>query len=192
MALDSIKPITGRGSPASVARRHGGPPPRYPQRCSANCFRSEHFSRSRARQCFKLVRQIGTSRSGAPAHGAVLFQLRADHERPDPPGSGAAARVPPGAPVPRDGRTTGACPGYVIDHVVPLKRGRADAPSNMQWQTTGEAKAKDRWSRSVEAHPGVYEESPGADSPAYSNSSDQCGSKSHIRHSRRHLLHRYQ
>jgi hypothetical protein len=32
----------------------------------------------------------------------------------------------------------------VIDHVVPLKRGGPDAPSNMQWQTKAEAKAKDR------------------------------------------------
>ena len=40
--------------------------------------------------------------------------------------------------------TTGACSGYVIDHVNPLKRGGADDPSNMQWQTRGEARAKDR------------------------------------------------
>jgi hypothetical protein len=30
----------------------------------------------------------------------------------------------------------------VIDHVVPLKRGGADAPTNMQWQTKADAKAK--------------------------------------------------
>ncbi len=35
-------------------------------------------------------------------------------------------------------------PGYVIDHVVPLCRGGADAPSNMQWQTVAAAKAKDK------------------------------------------------
>jgi len=26
-------------------------------------------------------------------------------------------------------------PGYVIDHIIPLKRGGVDAPYNMQWQT---------------------------------------------------------
>jgi hypothetical protein len=38
-------------------------------------------------------------------------------------------------------------PGYVIDHIVPLACGGADAPSNMQWQTIAEAKAKDRTER---------------------------------------------
>jgi 2',3'-cyclic-nucleotide 2'-phosphodiesterase (5'-nucleotidase family) len=36
-------------------------------------------------------------------------------------------------------------PGYVVDHIVALKHGGADAPSNMQWQTVEEAKAKDKW-----------------------------------------------
>ena len=36
-------------------------------------------------------------------------------------------------------------PGYVIDHIKPLKEGGADAPSNMQWQTKAAAKEKDRW-----------------------------------------------
>jgi hypothetical protein len=47
-------------------------------------------------------------------------------------------------PCPATGRTTGRCPGYVIDHITPLKRGGPDAPYNMQWQTKAEAKAKDR------------------------------------------------
>ena len=47
-------------------------------------------------------------------------------------------------PCPSAGSTAGACPGYVVDHIVPLKRGGADAPENMQWQTVQDAKAKDR------------------------------------------------
>ena len=36
-------------------------------------------------------------------------------------------------------------PGYVIDHIKPLKKGGCDCPSNMQWQTIKEGKAKDKW-----------------------------------------------
>jgi hypothetical protein len=35
-------------------------------------------------------------------------------------------------PCPSTGRTSGGCPGYVVDHVTPLKRGGVDTPSNMQ------------------------------------------------------------
>ena len=35
-------------------------------------------------------------------------------------------------------------PGYVVDHIIPLECGGADSPSNMQWQTVAEAKAKDK------------------------------------------------
>jgi hypothetical protein len=38
-------------------------------------------------------------------------------------------------------------PGYVIDHIIPLACGGADAPSNMQWQTIEAAKVKDRTER---------------------------------------------
>jgi len=48
-------------------------------------------------------------------------------------------------PCPATGSTTGACPGYVVDHIVPLKRGGQDVQDNMQWQSVDEAKAKDRW-----------------------------------------------
>ena len=37
------------------------------------------------------------------------------------------------------------CPDYIKDHVVPLACGGPDAPSNMQWQTKADAKAKDKW-----------------------------------------------
>jgi len=48
-------------------------------------------------------------------------------------------------PCPSTGKSRGACPGYVIDHITPLKRGGADAPYNMQWQTKEAAKQKDKW-----------------------------------------------
>lgn len=38
-------------------------------------------------------------------------------------------------------------PGYVVDHKIPLACGGADSPSNMQWQTVAEAKAKDKVER---------------------------------------------
>ena len=47
-------------------------------------------------------------------------------------------------PCPSTGKAYGSCPGYVIDHIRPLKRGGADHPSNMQWQTVRDAKIKDR------------------------------------------------
>lgn len=47
-------------------------------------------------------------------------------------------------PCPSTGEPRGACPGYVADHIIPLKRGGADLPENMQWQTLDEARDKDK------------------------------------------------
>jgi hypothetical protein len=47
-------------------------------------------------------------------------------------------------PCPSTGKTSGSCPGYVVDHVTPLECGGADVPRNMQWQTTAAGKAKDK------------------------------------------------
>ena len=47
-------------------------------------------------------------------------------------------------PCPKTGKSSGACPGYVIDHVTPLEGGSADSPNNMQWQTKQAAKIKDK------------------------------------------------
>jgi hypothetical protein len=52
-------------------------------------------------------------------------------------------------PCPVSGMSKGPCPGYVVDHVYPLACGGADLPTNMQWQTVAEAKAKDKWERKV-------------------------------------------
>src|SRR5260370_41933098 len=51
------------------------------------------------------------------------------------------------SPCPSTGKTTGKCPGYVIDHVRALAEGGLDDPSNMQWQTKEAAKAKDKTER---------------------------------------------
>ncbi len=45
-------------------------------------------------------------------------------------------------PCPTTGKTTGSCPGYEVDHVVPLACGGRDAPWNMQWLTREENRAK--------------------------------------------------
>ena len=48
-------------------------------------------------------------------------------------------------PCPSTGQPVPHCPGYVIDHVKALACGGDDAPSNMQWQTVADGKAKDKW-----------------------------------------------
>ena len=50
-------------------------------------------------------------------------------------------------PCPSTGKTKGACPGYVKDHIKPLACGGADAVDNLQWQTKEEAKKEDKWER---------------------------------------------
>jgi hypothetical protein len=48
-------------------------------------------------------------------------------------------------PCPSTGKTSGACPGWIKDHIIALCAGGVDAVWNMQWQTIAEAKAKDKW-----------------------------------------------
>ena len=50
-------------------------------------------------------------------------------------------------PCPSTARSSGRCPGYVVDHRVALACGGADDPSNMQWQTTTAARLKDKTER---------------------------------------------
>ena len=70
-------------------------------------------------------------------------------------GVDASARIPRSAvakrdfqrdnPCPANDQRRGACPGYEIDHVNPLKCGGADTPANMQWLTVEQHKEKTRF-----------------------------------------------
>lgn len=72
---------------------------------------------------------------------ALGLALPAEAANRDPKARAAFKRA---HPCPANEKTRGACPGYVIDHIWPLCAGGPDKPSNMQWQTIAEAKAKDR------------------------------------------------
>jgi len=68
---------------------------------------------------------VSAAESRRPSNAEILFRLA--------------------NPCPSTGATHGACTGYVIDRVIPLVCGGAEAPENMQWQMLAEAKEKDRW-----------------------------------------------
>jgi hypothetical protein len=57
-------------------------------------------------------------------------------------------------PCPSTGLTTGACPGWALDHVIPLASCGCDAVWNLQWLPNAMKSAagdlpKDRWERRV-------------------------------------------
>ncbi len=47
-------------------------------------------------------------------------------------------------PCPSTGKRRGSCPGYEIDHAIPLSCGGLDSPGNMQWLTKQKHKEKSR------------------------------------------------
>jgi hypothetical protein len=79
---------------------------------------------------------------GTRSYGSRGYTRRRTHRS-----RAARAEFQHAHPCPATGRTSGACPGYVVDHVRPLACGGADAPGNMQWETIAEGKAKDKWER---------------------------------------------
>jgi hypothetical protein len=52
-------------------------------------------------------------------------------------------------PCPATGKTSGACPGWVVDHGIPLCAGGPDDPRNLDWQTEEDAKWKDAHERAL-------------------------------------------
>lgn len=47
-------------------------------------------------------------------------------------------------PCPSTGKVKGACPGFVVDHVVPLCAMGKDSLANLQWQALAISKKKDQ------------------------------------------------
>src|SRR4051812_43582362 len=85
-----------------------------------------HRSRSSRSHSSKVH---GTSHTHSRIHRSAAVKDQFERQHPCPSGQ------------------THGCKGYVVDHIRPLACGGADAPSNMQWQTTADAKAKDKWER---------------------------------------------
>lgn len=50
---------------------------------------------------------------------------------------------------PATGKVQSTCPGWVIDHIVPLCAGGTDSVDNMEWQTAKDSYKKDAFERSV-------------------------------------------
>jgi hypothetical protein len=104
--------------------------------------------------------RISAPRASAPRTSAPRVKQAPRASSPRPP---SAAKAPSTVLRDKSGRIArsesakrqfqkqsgypGGRKGYVVDHIVPLACGGADAPSNMQWQTEAAAKAKDRTER---------------------------------------------
>ena len=99
------------------------------KRYASNSSGSSHVSHSRSHSHVKSHHSRHYTGGGRDRHGRIKRSAAAKHEFMKQTG------YPHGRK------------GYVIDHKIPLACGGADDPSNMQWQTTGEAKAKDKWER---------------------------------------------
>ena len=109
-----------------------------------------------------------TRRGTCSGHGGVVTWILPSVATPAPPppaATGVSLASPSAAAIARDARgriqrsaaarhafarQTGfpsGRPGYIVDHIVPLACGGADAPRNMQWQTLAAAKLKDKTER---------------------------------------------
>lgn len=114
LALLSILAFTAAALPAHPARSL----PRSESRSESTARRSE---RPRSTACADCERD---STGRIKRSGAATREFRLEN------------------PCPATGRTADACPGYQIDHRVPLHEGGADEASNMQWLTADQHRAK--------------------------------------------------
>ena len=139
----------------TLPARHSGLSAAHSLRLSS-LYRSQTTHSSR----FQTPRRYTTRRYKSRSHTPRLRKPRASNS-PGSASSGvtrdAHGRIKRSAaakdafkrqqPCPSSGKSSGPCPGYVIDHIKPLECGGADSPANMQWQTIADGKAKDKTER---------------------------------------------
>jgi hypothetical protein len=70
---------------------------------------------------------------------AICFVLAVSASAKEPRSPSVKREFQLTRPCPATGLRSGACPGYIKEHVVPLARGAPDAVSNLQWQTVPDA-----------------------------------------------------
>lgn len=135
------------GSHSSSGKHERGPAATKPSNTAGHSSRSERgrdsghaSSGQRGKQGAGSSAHAGNAHAGVQRAGGVKRHANGKIHR----SSKAKAEFQKSHPCPSTGRKGGACPGYVVDHVTPLKRGGWDSPLNMQWQTKAAAKAKDK------------------------------------------------
>lgn len=81
--------------------------------------------------------------SATPWCLVVALSLAAPAVMAGPRSPAARAEFVKANPCPATGKR-GACPGWEVDHVVPLKCDGPDTPANMQWLTVEQHREKTR------------------------------------------------
>src|SRR5260370_35024072 len=90
-------------------------------------------------------RGVRSARPAAKTKSARTSPQRCPRcQRADQAEPGRPPRISKQNPCPATGKTSGACPGYIVDHVVALKRRGPYQPSNMQWLAVTDPTAKAR------------------------------------------------
>lgn len=83
-------------------------------------------------------------KSSAPKHSAPPSSpgVKRDSKGKIQRSATAKSSFRKGHPCPSTGKTSGRCPGYEVDHRVPVACGGSDSPSNMQWLSKNENRLK--------------------------------------------------
>ena len=79
----------------------------------------------------------------AQAHRDIACEPARDKHGRIARSAAAVAQFKRANPCPAGGKIARRCPGYVVDHIIPLCACGADTPANMQWQDAMAGRQKD-------------------------------------------------